>query len=210
MQLIVATANAGKFQEIVTILSDLRISFLSLASLHGYNPPVEAGRSYAENAAAKAKAVAAFSGDWALADDSGLEVDALGGQPGIYSNRYLGPTATDRERNQRILELLDGIPLSQRGARFQCAVAVAGPGGELTLSHGSCDGIISEVPSGHSGFGYDSIFTVPGFDATMASLPTDVKNRISHRARALENVKPLLRRLALVAVCNYSGGQTKG
>ncbi len=196
MQMIVATANAGKFREVVTILSDLRISFLSLASLHEYSPPDEAGVTYAENAAAKAKAVAAFSGCWALADDSGLEVDALEGQPGVHSSRYLGPTATDRDRNQRILELLEGIPRARRGAHFQCVVAVAGPGGELTLSHGSCDGMIAEAPSGNGGFGYDPIFIVPDLGTTMASLPPDVKNRISHRALALLDIKSLLQRLA--------------
>lgn len=199
MQLVLATANAGKFQEIVTILSDLRISFLSLALLHGYIPPVESGVTYAENASAKAKAAAELSGCWALADDSGLEVEALGGQPGVFSGRYLDLTATDQERNQRILELLDGIPLPRRGACFQCAVAVAGPGGELTLFHGSCHGMIAEVPGGNSGFGYDPIFIVPDLGVTMASLPQGVKNRISHRARALEKTKPLLQRLSLAA-----------
>ena len=199
MQLVLATANAGKFREIVTILSDLRISFLSLASLHRYVPPVESGITYAENAAAKAQSVARFSGCWALADDSGLEVEALGGQPGAHSSRYLGLTATDEERNQRILELLEGLPLSRRRARFQCVVAVAGPGGEMTLSHGSCDGMIAEAPSGHSGFGYDSIFVVPDLGVTMASIPPDVKNRISHRARALESIKPILRRVLCAA-----------
>src|SRR5574337_940227 len=152
MQVILATANAGKFLEIVTILSDLRISFLSLASLRGYVPPVESGVSYAENAAAKARAVAEFSDCWALADDSGLEVDALGGQPGVYSSRYLGLMATDMERNQRILEMLMGIPRPQRGAHFQCVVAVAGPGRELATFQGSCHGIIAEALSGTGGF----------------------------------------------------------
>ena len=145
MQVIVATTNAGKFREVVSILSDLRISFLSLTSLQGYTSPVEVGVTYAENAAAKAAAVAQFSGCWALADDSGLEVDALGGQPGVYSSRYVSPTASDLERNQRILELLEGVPHSRRNARFQCAVALAGPDGELNLAHGSCDGMIAEV-----------------------------------------------------------------
>lgn len=199
MQVVVATTNAGKFREVVSILSDLRISFLSLTSLHGYTPPVEVGVTYAENAAAKAAAVAQFSGCWALADDSGLEVDALGGQPGVYSSRYLSPTASDLERNQRILALLKGVPHSRRNARFQCVVALAGPDGELNLAHGSCGGMIAEVPSGDSGFGYDPIFIVPGLGATMASLPPDVKNRVSHRARALENMKPLLQRLSLAA-----------
>src|SRR5574341_2098871 len=197
MQVVVATANAGKFREVVSILSDLRISFLSLTSLHGYTPPVEVGVTYAENAAAKAAAVAECSGCWALADDSGLEVEALGGQPGIYSSRYLSPTASDPERNQRILELLKRMPDLRRNARFQCVVAVAGPEGELTLAHGSCDGMIAEVPSGDGGFGYDPIFIVPELAATMASLPPEVKNRVSHRARALQNIRPLLERLAL-------------
>ncbi|MDD5558781.1 RdgB/HAM1 family non-canonical purine NTP pyrophosphatase [Candidatus Methylomirabilis sp.] len=200
MQLVLATANEGKFREIANILSDLRISFLSIASLGGHIPPVESGATYAENAATKAKAAAELSGYWALADDSGLEVEALGGQPGVHSNRYLGPTATDRERNQRILELLTGIPRSWRGASFQCVVAVAGPGGELTLFHGSCQGIIAEAPNGDGGFGYDPIFIVPEYGVTMASLPPDAKNRISHRARALEKAKPLLRRFVCRSV----------
>ncbi|HWR21720.1 MAG TPA: RdgB/HAM1 family non-canonical purine NTP pyrophosphatase [Verrucomicrobiae bacterium] len=200
MQLVLATANVGKLQEIIAILSDLRISFLSLASLHGYIPPVESGVTYAENAAAKAKAAAEISGCWALADDSGIEVDALGGQPGVHSGRYLRLTATDQERNQRILELLDGIPLPQRGARFQCVVAVAGPGGELSIFHGICHGSIAEAPCGNSGFGYDPIFIVSDLGVTMAELPPDVKNRISHRARAIEKTKSLLRRLSSATV----------
>lgn len=199
MQVVVATANAGKFQEIVTILSDLRISFCSLASLYGYVPPVESGTTYAENAGIKARAVAAYSGCWALADDSGLEVEALGGQPGMYSSRYLGPTATDQERNERILELLEGKPASERCARFRCVVALAGPQGELTLSDGSCDGIIAEALSGGGGFGYDPIFIVSDLGLTMAELPPDLKNRVSHRAQALGKIKPLLRRLYLAA-----------
>lgn len=209
MQLVLATANGGKFQEIVAILSDLRISFLSLASCEGYIPPVESGGTYAENAAVKAKAAAHFSGRWALADDSGLEVEALGGQPGPHSSRYLGPTASARERNQRIIELLEGMPLPRRKASFQCVVAVAGPGGELFLSHGSCEGVIAEAPGGNGGFGYDPIFVVPDLGVTMASLLPDVKNRISHRARALEKMKQLLHSLSLAAACNYSGKQTE-
>jgi XTP/dITP diphosphohydrolase len=108
----------------------------------------------------------------------------------------LSPTASDLERNQRILELLKGMPHSRRNARFQCVVALAGPGGELTLAYGSCEGMIAEAPSGDSGFGYDPIFIVPELAATMASLPPEVKNRVSHRARALQNIRPLLQRLA--------------
>ncbi len=197
MQLVLATANEGKIQEIVAILSDLRISFLSLASFPGYAPPIESGDTYVENASAKAKAAARFAGTWALAEDSGLEVDALGGQPGPRSSRFLGPAATDRERNQRILELLEGIPLERRGARYQCVVAVAGSGEGLFLAHGSCEGFIARAPAGEGGFGYDPIFLVPEHEVTMASLPPGVKNRISHRARALEKTKQFLRGLSV-------------
>ncbi len=199
MQLVLATANKGKAWEIVAILSDLRISFLSPASFGGYVPSSESGATYAENAAAKAQAAARYSGTWALADDSGLEVDALGGQPGPQSSRFLGPAATDHERNQRILELLEGIPVERRNATFHCAVAVAGPGQEVFLAHGSCDGIIAKAPCGDNGFGYDPIFIVPEHGVTMACLPPDVKNRISHRARALEKAKGFLRGLKLSA-----------
>jgi XTP/dITP diphosphohydrolase len=196
MQLVVATANQAKFQELVAILSDLRISFLPTASLTGYVPPAETGTTYIENAAAKATAAAQFTGLWALADDSGLEVEALGGRPGPLSSRFLGAGATDRDRNQRILELLKGVPREGRRARFQCAVGVAGPKGELFLTWGCCEGIISEAIDGAGGFGYDPIFLLPDLGVTMASLSPDLKNRISHRSRALEQAKPLLRRLA--------------
>ena len=199
MQLVLATANDAKFQEIASILSDLRISFLSLASHREYVPPIESGVTYAENATAKAKAAVGFSGTWALADDSGLEVEALGGQPGPQSSRFLGPVATDRERNQRILEMLEGIPMERRCARFECVVAVAGPGEELFLTHGRCEGVIAQVPNGDEGFGYDPIFVVPEYGVTMASLPPNMKNRISHRARALAKTRPLLLGLSISA-----------
>jgi XTP/dITP diphosphohydrolase len=196
MQLVLATANKGKFQEILSILSDLRISFLSISSFLGHVATIESGLTYAENASAKARAAAQLAGMWALADDSGLEIDALGGQPGPHSSRFLGPGATDRDRNQRILELLEGIPVERRTASFHCTVALAGPGRELFLTHGICEGIIAQVPAGDEGFGYDPIFIIPERGVTMASLPLDLKNRISHRARAIEKTKRLLQGLS--------------
>jgi XTP/dITP diphosphohydrolase len=196
MQLVLATANKGKFTEIAAILSDLRISFLSIDSILGHAPAIETGSTYAENASVKARAAARCAGMWALADDSGLEIDALGGKPGPQSSRFLGPAATDWDRNQRILELLEGVPPQRRTASFQCTVALAGPGRELFLAHGVCKGIITQVPAGIEGFGYDPIFMIPEQGVTMASLPPDLKNRISHRARALEKTKRLLRGLA--------------
>lgn len=197
MQLVLATANKGKIQEILSILSDLRISFLSISSFPGHVATIESGLTYAENASAKARAAAQLAGMWALADDSGLEIDALGGEPGPHSSRFLGPGATDRDRNQRILELLKGIPVERRTASFHCTVALAGPGRELFLTHGICEGIIAQVPAGDEGFGYDPIFVVPERGVTMASLPLDLKNRISHRARAIEKTKRLLQGLVL-------------
>jgi XTP/dITP diphosphohydrolase len=206
MQLVVASANQAKYRELVAILSDLRISFLSTASLDGYVAPIESGATYVENAAAKATAAARFSSLWALADDSGLEIDALAGQPGPLSSRFLGAGATDRDRNQRILDLLQGVARERRSARYRCAVAVAGPDGELFLAHGCCEGIIGDAIAGASGFGYDPIFVVPDLGVTMASLSPDAKNRISHRARALEKAKPLLRLLADAAQGGATGG----
>jgi XTP/dITP diphosphohydrolase len=197
MHLVVATANEGKFREIVEILSDLRISFLPITAFAGYVPPAESGQTYAENAAIKARAAARFTGMWALADDSGLEVEVLWGQPGSLSSRFLGPGATDRDRNLRLLELMQGIVPERRRATFRCVVAIAGPADELLLREGCCDGVIDETISGAEGFGYDPVFVVPERGVTMASLPPAVKNRISHRARALEKAKPFLRDLAV-------------
>ena len=163
-----------------------------MGSVRAYVPPTEVGLTYAENAAAKAQSAARFTGMWSLADDSGLEVEALGDQPGPLSSRFLGQAATDRDRNERVLELLRGLPVNRRTARFRCVVAVAGPGRELFLAHGCCVGLISEALDDAGGFGYDPIFVVPEQGATMASLPPEVKNRISHRARALEKTKRFL------------------
>jgi XTP/dITP diphosphohydrolase len=143
----------------------------------------------------KAKAAAEATGRVALADDSGLEVDALGGQPGILSSRFAGPEATDRDKCMRILELLEGVPDEERTARFKAAVAISTPEGETVLVEGTCEGRIAREPRGENGFGYDPIFYLPELGKTMAELPSQKKNRISHRARALQSAKKVLRKL---------------
>jgi XTP/dITP diphosphohydrolase len=147
--------------------------------------PPESGESFQENACIKATAVARATGCLALADDSGLEVDALGGEPGVLSARYGGPTATDADRNRLILERLRGVPKERRTARFRCVIAIADPQGQVRVSEGICEGRITQAPRGSSGFGYDPIFEIPSLGKTVAEVAPEVKNRLSHRAKAM-------------------------
>jgi XTP/dITP diphosphohydrolase len=192
MQLVIATKNAGKLREFRQILGDLPLELLGADEM----PEVEeTGTTFAENAELKARAAAEWSGQWALADDSGLEVDALGGAPGVYSNRFAGEGTTEAQRNRRLLELLEGVPPEQRTARYRAVVAVAAPDGRVWLSDGACEGLIIEVARGEHGFGYDPHFFVPRYGKTMAELDPEIKNRISHRARAMSAARELLERL---------------
>ena len=177
------------------MLVDMPITVCSLLDFPNLPETPETGNTFAENAELKAKAAAQATGRIALADDSGLEVDALGGQPGILSSRFAGPEATDREKYMRILDLLEGVPDEERTARFKAAVAIATPEGETVLVEGTCEGRIAREPRGENGFGYDPIFYLPDLGLTMAQLPASEKNRISHRARALQSAKKVLREL---------------
>lgn len=152
----------------------------------------ETGTSFLENAVLKARRYAQVSGFLTLADDSGLEVDILGGEPGVRSSRYAGPGASDADRVQVLLEKLRDVPWEQRRARFRCVVAIATPDGQVQTAEGECSGIIAFEPRGTHGFGYDPVFYMPEFDATMAELPPEVKNQVSHRARAVRAARPLL------------------
>lgn len=195
MDIVVATRNKKKLEELKSLLSDMPIDVLSLLDFPNLPETPETGNTFAENAELKAKAAAQATGRIALADDSGLEVDALGGQPGILSSRFAGPEATDREKYMRILDLLEGVPDEERTARFKAAVAIATPEGETVLVEGTCEGRIAREPRGENGFGYDPIFYLPDLGLTMAQLPASEKNRISHRARALQSAKKVLREL---------------
>ena len=179
----VATGNAGKLREIRAILFDLDLELVGLADLPAVELPEE-GDDYTANALAKARAVARASGMPALADDSGLEVDALGGGPGPRSARYGGPGQDDAGRVARLLEDLAGVPRERRGARFVCVAALAGPDGSARTARGECAGRILTAPRGAGGFGYDPVFWVEELGAAMSELPAALKNRISHRGRA--------------------------
>jgi XTP/dITP diphosphohydrolase len=194
---VIATRNLGKVRELQELLRDSGVTLLSLADFPHLPEIPEEGLTFAENAATKARAVARLTGYPALADDSGLAVDALGGAPGVFSARYARDhTAphppTDADNWRKLLEEMRGIPWEKRGARFVCEIALALPDGRLFRTHGECEGLIALAPAGDHGFGYDPVFWVPEYAATMAQLGPSVKNRISHRARALAACRELL------------------
>ena len=191
-EVVTATRNPGKFREIKAILSSLPLKFLSLEDFPDLPEVVEDGATFAENAGKKARTIADLTGRLAIADDSGLVVDALQGRPGVFSSRYAGEKATDRQRCQKLLEEMASIPEGKRQARFVCAMAVALPHGRMEVVEGECRGWITSAPRGKRGFGYDPIFFVPEFGKTMAELEPEEKNRISHRGRALERLKVVL------------------
>jgi XTP/dITP diphosphohydrolase len=194
-KLLVATHNQGKVREYRALLADLPIEVTYLDAEGVTFEAEETGQTFAENAVMKAQAYAAWTGLLTWADDSGLEVDALGGEPGVLSARYGAPAArSDVERCQLLLSKLAGVPDSQRTARFRCVVALAWPDGRVVTTDGACQGRIAHAPIGEQGFGYDPVFLVADFDyrQTMAELDPDLKNRVSHRGRAARAAKGTL------------------
>jgi XTP/dITP diphosphohydrolase len=195
MRLVLATTNRDKVREIEVILRGLGIDLVSLDVFPDVRPGVEDGRTFEENARIKAESIRDQTGLSALADDSGLEVDALGGLPGVRSARFAGETADYAANNRRLQAVLKGLPSEDRTARFICAACLAEAGGETFTVRGTLEGRIIDEPRGSSGFGYDPLFLVPEYGQTLAELGAEVKNRISHRARALKAVRVrLLRR----------------
>jgi XTP/dITP diphosphohydrolase len=192
--LVLATRNRNKVREIKEILArtPLSVNILSLADFPSLAPPQESGNSFSENAAAKAEYVARKTGKLVLADDSGLEVEALAGRPGVFSARFAGETATDKENNEKLLRLLADLPERRRLARFVCCIALSNPEGIIDVVEGRCSGSIVFKERGSSGFGYDPLFQPLEYNKTFAELPVDVKNRISHRAKALEKALMVL------------------
>lgn len=200
MRLLIASTNHGKLREIQAVLAGLPVDLLLPTDLGLTLRVDETGETYAENAALKARAYCQTSGLLTLADDSGLEVAALNGAPGLHSARFSPvPGASDADRRALLLQTLSTFPVPHDApgwpAHFHCTVAVADPDGSLYFSDGRCDGFIVPQERGHNGFGYDPIFYMPEHNATMAELPDEVKNRVSHRARALQAALPLLHRL---------------
>ena len=189
MKIVLATRNKGKTREIKEILKDLKLEILTLNDFPEIPTPIEDGKSFQENALKKARFVAQKLNMPALADDSGLEVEALGRQPGILSARYAGENATDEENNKKLLKELSGISLKKRNARYQCIIALVFPSGEEETVKASCNGLIALEPKGKGGFGYDPLFYIPEYGKTMAELPPKIKNRISHRGKALAKLR---------------------
>ena len=190
--LLLGTRNPGKVREIVSVLGDSGWSFTSLENFENVESPEETGDTYSENAIAKARFYAAATGLTALADDSGLEVEALDGAPGVFSARYAGEGASDGDRRERLL--LELAKTDDRRARFVAVVAIVDAYGTvLNVSEGICEGTITFNARGTGGFGYDPLFIPDGYDQTFAELPQEVKNRISHRGRALMKTANFLR-----------------
>jgi len=191
-KLLLATNNKGKAREYKSLLGGIPFQLVTMTDEGITTEVPETGATFEENAVLKATILAAESGLLTLADDSGIEVDALGGEPGVLSARYAGENATDSERVDFLIKKLDGVPENQRTARFRCVIAIATHDGNIQTCSGECPGIIITSPRGYNGFGYDPIFYVPELGKTMAELSPEEKNKISHRARAVEKAKQLL------------------
>ena len=194
--LVIATRNRHKLREMSEILAGLPIRIQDLSSFPDVPEVEETGRTFEANALLKALNAARSTGHWVLADDSGLEVDALGGQPGVFSARFAGPNADDAANRRKLLEELEGVPAHARGARFVCVVAVVSPAGEQYLFRGECPGVILEETRGSNGSGYDPLFLVPSEGKTMAELSPERKNALSHRGAALRAARPFLEAMA--------------
>jgi len=193
-KLLLATSNQGKARELKMLLRELPLALVLPGELGITAEVAEVGSSLEENAALKATVLAEESRLLALADDSGLEVEALGGEPGPLSARYAGEGASDKERVEFLLAKLEGVPRQKRTARFRCVIAIATPEGEVELCSGECPGFITSEPKGERGFGYDPVFYFAELGKTMAELPLEVKNKISHRGAAAREAVKYLRR----------------
>lgn len=195
MKIVLATQNAGKVDELREMLTELDIEVLSLLDFPAWEEIEETGATFQENALIKAQVTMERTGLIALADDSGLEVDALGGAPGVYSARYAGEPKDDERNIDKLLEMLERVADDDRTARFRCALAVVTPDGEVFNTEGTVEGKVLRARRGSGGFGYDPVFFVPDFGRTMAELGMAQKNKLSHRAQAFHKVIPILKDL---------------
>jgi XTP/dITP diphosphohydrolase len=194
-ELIIATGNKHKVEEIKAVLKDLDIKIIPMTDLLSFPKTVEDGATLFENAEKKAKEAALFYGKWALADDTGLEVDYLGGAPGVYSARFAGEHCSYDDNNKKLLDLLKDVPSKKRTAKFACVIALSSPQGQCNFVRGEIFGIITDAISGSNGFGYDPIFFVPEENKTFAQISSETKNKISHRAKALQKAKEIIEAL---------------
>jgi len=195
--LVIATHNAKKAGEMVTILGGRfpNLTIKTLADYPGAPEPEETGTTYRQNAVIKADSAAEFTGEWCVADDAGLEIDAMGGEPGLYSKRFAGEETPFPEKMRIILDRLSDTPTEARTARFRCAVALAIPGRATEEFEAICEGVIAREPSGGGGFGYDPIFFLPEMGCTMADLTSEQKHQISHRGKVLSQLAARLDQL---------------
>ena len=192
-RLVVATLNRAKGRELLTLLRDVPYDITLLADVPGATLPEETGTTYAENALLKARAAAYATGALSLGDDSGIEVDALDGAPGLYSARFGGPGLDDAGRYRLLLERLRGVPPARRTARFRCVIALVAPDGGERVVEGAVEGFIADAPRGPGGFGYDPVFVYPPLGRTFGELPTETKHGVDHRGAAVRAVRALLR-----------------
>ena len=192
-KVIFATSNEGKMKEVRSILEDLNVEVLSMKEAGIFIDVVEDGNTFEENAAIKATAIQKECGEIVLADDSGLEVDYLNKEPGIYSARYMGEDTSYRIKNKSLIDRLEGVKGEDRSARFVCAIAAAFPDGCVEITRGTIEGQIGYEEKGENGFGYDPIFYVPEYGCTTAELSLEQKNEASHRGKALRKMKEIIR-----------------
>ena len=194
-KLVVATYNEGKASEIRNLLADLPLEIVFLKEIEGAPVVVEDGENFTANAMKKARQISACCGEITLADDSGLEVEALGGLPGVKSARFAGAAADDLQNNLLLLEKLKGVPQERRGAMFTCVLAIVCPDGTTEIIEESCKGIIAVAPRGKRGFGYDPLFVFEGGELTFAEMGPGKKNMVSHRGKALRRLRPVIEKL---------------
>ena len=192
MNIVLATRNRYKIKEIKKILGSLSVEISSALDFPGLEEIEEDGTTLEENAVKKAIVVSKFTQQLAIADDSGLEADALEGRPGVYSSRFAGKDATYDDNNRKLLELMEYVPPKNRSSRFVCIVAIADKGKIKKIIKGICEGIIAFEPKGKTGFGYDPLFIIPQYSKTFAELGPEIKNKISHRAKAFLKTKKFL------------------
>jgi XTP/dITP diphosphohydrolase len=198
--IVIGTHNKNKKEEIRKILKGISLPLLDLEDFDNLPDVIEDGVTFEENAAKKALQLARYCKMCVMADDSGLEIDALDKRPGVFSSRYCGEDTGYEAKCSKLFEELEGIPFEKRTARFRCALAIAEPEKLLFVVEASCEGLINTEPRGKNGFGYDPIFYIPEYKQTMAELSPDVKNRISHRALALELFKERLKKFVMSSV----------
>jgi XTP/dITP diphosphohydrolase len=194
MDLLVATKNKKKLQEIKDILKGLNLKIISLADCQRCPRIIENGKSFRQNAVKKAVKIDHFSGKLTLGEDSGLCVEALGGNPGIYSSRFAGKNKSDRQNNLKVLKLLRNLPLKKRKAYYISAVALADKNGLVGVAEGRCSGLIGFLPEGNFGFGYDPLFIIPKYKKTFGQLGEKIKHKMSHRYHALRKAKKILQK----------------